>query len=229
VTGEGEPRASPHVLVRNNLRATAFAVLLSLGAAAICILVAIPSTRTVVEQFDEAVLRFLLRFRWEPFTAVALALNVLGGTVVTLPVRVVAAVYLAVKRRWWLCATFVAAIAVSEVLTTVLKRSYERPRPPGSLVGTSGFSFPSGHAVATAVTAVLLVIVLIPSEPQRLRWLIYAIALALLMGLSRAYLGAHWLSDAVAGVLMGGAVAFAIAVIGQGIRDATRSRFRRMA
>jgi undecaprenyl-diphosphatase len=124
--------------------------------------------------------------------------------------------------------TFVAAIAASEVLTTVLKRSYERPRPPGSLVATSGFSFPSGHAVATAVTAILLVIVLIPSEPQRLRWQIYAIALALLMGLSRAYLGAHWLSDAIAGVLIGGAVACAAAVIGQGIRGATHSPSERV-
>jgi undecaprenyl-diphosphatase len=56
--------------------------------------------------------------------------------------------FLALRRRWWHLAAFAAAIVLSEVLIGSLKGIYDRARPPGSLVATSGASFPSGHAIA---------------------------------------------------------------------------------
>jgi hypothetical protein len=52
---------------------------------------------------------------------------------------------LALRRRWWNLAAFTAAMVLSEILIGVLKGSYERARPPGSLVVTTGTSFPSGQ------------------------------------------------------------------------------------
>jgi undecaprenyl-diphosphatase len=85
----------------------------------------------------------------------------------------------------------------------VLKGVYERPRPLESLVVTTGASFPSGHAVAASATVVAAVIALVPPGRRRAWWALAAVAFSILMGLSRAYLGAHWLSDAVAGILLG--------------------------
>jgi undecaprenyl-diphosphatase len=85
---------------------------------------------------------------------------------------------------------------------------------------TSGGSFPSGHAVAASVTAVALVIALFPPAGFR-RWL-WGVAAALfsfVMALSRAYLGAHWLSDATAGVLLGTTIALGTAVVVEVLRS----------
>jgi undecaprenyl-diphosphatase len=94
-----------------------------------------------------------------------------------------------------------AAVATVAVLLT------------GSLVVTTGTSFPSGHAVAAAVTVVAAVIALVPPGRRRAWWVLAAMAFSILMGLSRAYLGAHWLSDAVAGILLGTACAVVTALI----------------
>jgi membrane-associated phospholipid phosphatase len=118
---------------------------------------------------------------------------------------------------------FTAAVVMSEVLIGLLKGIYDRPRPPGSLVVTTGTSFPSGHAVAASVTVVAAVIALAPPGRRRAWWVLAAVAFSILMGLSRAYLGAHWLSDAVAGILLGMSCAVVTALmVGQIQRHAER-------
>jgi undecaprenyl-diphosphatase len=110
----------------------------------------------------------------------------------------------------------VLTVVLSEVLIGVLKGAYERARPPESLVVTTGASFPSGHAVAASATVVAAVIALVPPGRRRAWWALAAVAFSILMGLSRAYLGAHWLSDAVAGILLGISCALVTALmIGQ--------------
>ena len=75
------------------------------------------------------------------------------------------------------------------------------PGPPGR--GDQRCVVPSGHAVAASVTAMAAVIALVPAGRRRVWWSSAAAVFSIVMGLSRAYIGAHWLSDAVAGVLLG--------------------------
>ena len=169
-----------------------------------------------IQRADDAWLRLMVSGRAAPATAVAKVFNWLGLVYVTLPVRIAIAGFLAWRRRWWHLAAFAAAVVLSEVLIGTLKGSYDRVRPPGSLVATSGASFPSGHSVAATVTVVAAVIALVPPGRVRVAWGAAAAAFSVLMALSRAYLGAHWLSDAVAGVLLGTSCALlaALAVTG---------------
>jgi membrane-associated phospholipid phosphatase len=197
--------------------------LLALATAAIFVLVAVPSTRAHVQSLDDAFRRRMLAIRSRPLTAVARFLDLIGRTGVTLPVRLAIAGFLAWRRRWWHLASFVSAVIVSEVLLGRLKALYDRPRPPGSLVGTSGASFPSGHAVAASVTVVAAVIALFPEGAKRYAWGALAVAFSLLMGVSRAYLSAHWLSDAVAGVLLGTTIALVSAVTVHAVRQRVSS------
>ena len=67
-------------------------------------------------------------------------------------------------------AAFVGAVVLSEVLIGTLKGVYDRTRPPGSLVATTGASFPSGHSIAASVTVVAAVIALVPPGRRRVAW-----------------------------------------------------------
>ena len=116
-----------------------------------------------IQRLDDAWLRLMISGRAPALTAIAKVFNVLGLVYVTLPVRIALAGFLALRRQWWHLAAFAAAIVLSEVLIGSLKGIYDRARPPGSLVVTSGASFPSGHAIAASVTVVAAVIALIPA------------------------------------------------------------------
>ena len=166
-----------------------------------------------VQRLDDSWLRLMISGRNTPVTAVAKVFNVLGLVYVTLPVRVAVGGYLGFRRRWWRLAVFGAAVLLSEILIGALKGVYHRARPPGSLVATSGASFPSGHSIAASVTVLAIVIVLVPPGGRRVAWGAAAVAFAVAMALSRAYLGAHWLSDAIAGVLLGMSCALLAAVV----------------
>ena len=176
-------------------------------------LVAGHGTLAGIQRLDDAWLRLMISGRAPQLTAIAKVFNVLGLVYVTLPVRIALAGFLALRRRWWHLAAFAAAVVASEVLIGSLKGIYDRARPPGSLVATTNASFPSGHAVAASVTVVAAVIALVPAGRRRTWWGAAAVAFSIVMGLSRAYLAAHWLSDATAGILLGTSCALLAALV----------------
>lgn len=177
------------------------------------VLMAIPALADVVQGVDDSVLDLVVRLESRFTVWFAKALDFVGSTFVTTPIMVGIGVFLAFRRRWETFWFWVMAMAASQVLIGPVKALYERPRPPMSLVPTSGYSFPSGHAVAGAAIAVALVIVLVPAGPRRRSYEIVAAVFAFTMALSRVYLRAHWLSDAAAGAALGAAVVLASAAL----------------
>jgi membrane-associated phospholipid phosphatase len=181
-----------------------------------------PGTTTTwapIGRFDASMSRGMERIRDAPLTWIAKVLNVVGGGVVTIPLRVLVAVYLLVRRRWRAFSAWILTWVLAEVLLTLTKAWVMRSRPPNPLVSTKGFSFPSGHAVAAAATAVALVLAFMPSGPRRRKWELFAVLFAFVMAMSRVYLGAHWFSDVVAGVLLGTGIALGSAALVTEIRD----------
>ncbi len=186
---------------------------LSVLTVAFFVCMKVPGAARTVQSIDDAFLRSIADARSPALTAVAEGLDLLGSAYVTIPLRIVLAAFLALRRRWWHFVAFTAAVVVSELTIGYLKALYDRPRPPGALVATSGASFPSGHAIAASVTAVALVIALFGEGPRRYWWGALAALFSLVMALSRTYLAAHWLSDAVAGVFLGVTVALGVALV----------------
>jgi undecaprenyl-diphosphatase len=87
-----------------------------------------------------------------------------------------------------------------------IKAVVDRPRPGGGLVGASGSSFPSGHAAYSTFyvwLAVTIVMRLRPAMARGAAVVAAGIALTALVGLSRVYLGVHYLSDVSAGWALG--------------------------
>jgi membrane-associated phospholipid phosphatase len=212
-----------HPLLGNPRRDIVTTVALGALTALVFVLMATPA-RDAIQRLDAAFLRQMVSIRTAPLTTLARFLNLLGLIVVTLPARILIGAFLSVKRRWWHLFAFASAVVLSEIAIGTLKALYHRARPPGSLVTVSGGSFPSGHAVAASVTAVAAVIALFPEGSRRYWWGAAAALFSLLMGLSRAYLAAHWLSDAVAGVLLGASIALLSAVLVHVIRSRTETR-----
>jgi membrane-associated phospholipid phosphatase len=177
------------------------------GAVVVGVLVVTPATRPAVQAVDDAVWRFAGTVENRPTTVLAVGLSWLGSAWVNWPLRIAALLLLAWRRHWLGMAAFGLAVLTSEVLIGTVKAAVDRPRPPGSLIATSAAAFPSGHAVASAVTAVGLVLVLAAPGPTRWRWEVREVVFAAVMALSRVYLRAHWLSDTVAGGLLGAGLA----------------------
>jgi membrane-associated phospholipid phosphatase len=215
-----------HPLLSAAGRDLAIGSLLALATALVFLAVGLDASHGWVQKVDDRFLRVMVSHRTQAYTGVAKVFNLLGVAAVTLPVRVVVAGYLALRRRWWHFCAFALAMVVSEVLIGTLKSLYERPRPPATLalVHTSGGSFPSGHAVAASVTVVAIVLALFPVGRHRLAWGVAAAVFSFVMALSRAYLAAHWLSDAVAGTLLGTTVALGAALLVQWIRNVREER-----
>jgi membrane-associated phospholipid phosphatase len=222
--GRHWPHGHHSSVFMNHPRTAKIALSATTGAVALIVLMAVPDTRAVIQRIDDRVFDFMGEARWTPFVWIGYAFNVLGGSVATVPIRIGMAAWLAARRLWWFLATFALAELCSELANTLLKRGIDRARPPDPLVHTTGASFPSGHAIAATVLALVLVTLFVPPGPRRRHWWLGATLFVLFMAASRAYLRTHWLSDAVGGVLIGAACVLDSAVVIQALRDRRRLR-----
>lgn len=205
-------------MIVNQRRALVLAAVLLGAAIVLGCLVAIPASRHEVQDVDDAVRRLAVSVQNRPTTLVAEGFSFAGSTLINWTVRIAALAILALRRQYLQLTAFALAVVTSEILIGTLKAAYGRVRPPGSLIGTSGDSFPSGHAIAAAVTAVGLVLVLLPPGASRWKWEARAVAFAFVMALSRVYLRAHWLTDVVAGALLGAGLALGWPALLQTVR-----------
>jgi membrane-associated phospholipid phosphatase len=207
----------PHMII-NRPRVLWGSVVSLLLALVLTLLVANPSTREPIQDLDEWVRDRVTEGRVRGSVGTIEAVTALGSAMISWAVRGIVLLVLAVRRRYLQLGAFATAIVTSELCIGPLKALIERPRPPGGVVGTTGASFPSGHAVAISVTAIGLVIALMPPGRRRLRWEVLAVAVTSLTSLSRVYLGAHWLSDIVGGSLIGSGLALFWPVLFEEIR-----------
>lgn len=134
----------------------------------------------------------------------------LGGTAVLTFITVASVLYLLVARKPRAALFLCAAIAGGQVLSSLLKLGVERPRPDlvSHLVDVHTLSFPSGHAMLSAVTYLTLGSLLariMPDRASRVYVIGIAVLLTFLVGMSRIYLGVHWPSDVLAGWCAGAA------------------------
>jgi undecaprenyl-diphosphatase len=106
----------------------------------------------------------------------------------------------------------VLAILLAETLGYWLKVLIARPRPCHALEGvrllvdcSASFSLPSSHATTSFAYAVPLSLLTRPFLPAL--WRLFPLVLAVMVALSRPYVGVHYPSDVVAGALLGATVA----------------------
>ena len=156
---------------------------------------------------DRPVARFLVRHREEWLDVGMQAVTMLGGTAFVAAAFAVAAVWVYLRTRQTRWPAFLAVCMVGSLsLDNILKLVVGRPRPDlRPLVDVTGSSFPSGHATAAAALFTALAFVATRKRAWRSSVWIWtgAAVVALLVALSRVYLGVHWPTDVLAGLALG--------------------------
>lgn len=137
-------------------------------------------------------------------------ITALGGFAVLALVTLFAVGYLFALKRWSDAALLLVATIGGTAISEGLKVGFNRPRPDlvAHIVETTSMSFPSGHAMLSAVTYLTLgALIARTQERNVLRGYILgaAILLTLLIGTSRIYLGVHWPTDVLGGWCLGAA------------------------
>jgi membrane-associated phospholipid phosphatase len=156
--------------------------------------------------FDTTFLLWIHQFANPVADQVMLAITQLGNPNVVIPIAIITLIFLWLDRHYSEAKFFALACLGGAILNTGLKLVFSKPRPAlwQRLIVETSYSFPSGHALG-ALVLYGAVAYLGTAYYPRFAGLIYggAIALTVLIGFSRLYLGVHWPTDILAGYGIG--------------------------
>lgn len=148
---------------------------------------------------------------------IAVVVTDLASPTVVVAAAVIAAIVLAWQRRSWMVGVVVAAsVGGAGAAGELIKTAVARSRPPATVheVFEVDYSFPSGHVTGTTALVAVLIAVAATGWGRRRR-IVAATgggAAVAIVAASRLYLGVHWLTDVIAGVVVGALFALAGAV-----------------
>jgi undecaprenyl-diphosphatase len=171
------------------------------------------------QAFDDAVLRWVAEHRTPALEPVMLEITFLGTGTVVIALVAVSGMFLWLSNHKYSAILLLVSTIGGIVLNNLLKVGFGRPRPQIIDWGTHvvSWSFPSGHAMSAAVvygTVAYLAARLQRRQLHRVITLSAAILLILLIAASRVYLGVHYPSDVLAGIMIGLAwAAFCMALL----------------
>lgn len=157
--------------------------------------------------FDVAL--FFAEHRGPGLTPVYTAITHLGDTMFLLPVAVVVGLVWRRRRGDWLAlttlvSTYLGAAAIYNVGKVLAARA--RPGQTLRIHDEAGLAFPSGHATQAFsfyLVLALLLLTVVTAYAYRVAVVVSGLTVATLVAISRLYLGAHWLTDVIAGAVLG--------------------------
>ena len=164
---------------------------------------AVPTPASWLKKVDAQIHDIMVELEWMPLVLSATFFSVLGGVWVTIPLRILIFVALGARRNWLGLSMWLFAVVPAQLVTSLTKFIYVRPRPEDRLLESVTASFPSGHASNAAAMSMALVFLFVPPGKTRRIWLAIAVGYSLVMAWSRVYLRVHWSSDVAAGLLLG--------------------------
>lgn len=159
-------------------------------------------------RIDDDVTAWMVTGRSQPWIGIAHAITVLGNSLTMTLICVVAVCGLMAYRHLAGAILLGVGALAGAVVMVALKHLFARSRPPvdDRLLHIESFSFPSGHAMMSMIVYCLLAVVAYRVFPwvRRHRWITLAApALSFAIGMTRVYLGVHWMTDVLAGWMFG--------------------------
>jgi membrane-associated phospholipid phosphatase len=157
---------------------------------------------------DATLARWLYAHAAPRATRAMFAATELGGPTMITSVTLATAAVLMWRRRWPWLLTLILVVPGGALLNEVIKIAFHRARPKFDvpILAVKGYGFPSGHAMMATLLYGLLAVLLVRTL-RDVRWCMLVVGVAglvvVLVGISRMYLGAHYLSDILAAVAAG--------------------------
>lgn len=163
---------------------------------------------------NDAAFHLYRGLRSDDFNNMMLNITFLGQKQIILPVILTLSVWLALSKRWRAAAHVLALGILASGSVFVLKNIIRSERPWGIFQSPETFSMPSGHSTLSATIYIGLAFLIALSVRQTRRWPIYLVGmlLALAVGTSRLYLGAHWFTDVVSAWLLSAVILMVIVI-----------------
>jgi undecaprenyl-diphosphatase len=166
------------------------------------------ANNSALEKIDTSIHDWAIRERSSGATTFFTIMTIVGGPLGLAVLLTIIAVILAIKHRWRWLVYLAFTAGGGGVLNLELKRYFARARPDVAemLRRANGYSFPSGHAMGSAVAfgaLSYLAFRAIRSWPAKAAVIAFLYTLLASVALSRVYLGVHWISDVLAGVTAG--------------------------
>ncbi len=194
-----------------------FAAVFIAGFIAIINLFIRAASNDAVSNMDISIYSLMREMRNAPADGIMILVTMLGDTVVMGTVVVAIVAWLLWRKAYRAAYAAGIAFAAAKLFELVIKNGIQRERPLDlAYSGINLFSFPSGHATMAAVVFGILAVLAGHSMGRWGRAIVYAVcgAMIVIIAFSRIYLGAHWLSDVLAGVLFGLVItaAFGVAI-----------------
>ncbi|MDL0430676.1 bifunctional DedA family/phosphatase PAP2 family protein [Marinobacter sp. TBZ242] len=179
---------------------------LAFGAGALFMIVGQLATATqVFEPFNRLTLEWFSQLRNPLLDPVMIALTLVGDPPVLLAAAALSALALGMRGFYAAALHIAGAALMATLLVWAFKDLSAIPRPEAVLGPPASGAFPSGHTTGITVFSSLAASFIARERRPRLRWRYYLLfSLPIVMvALSRLYLGVHWFTDVIAGILLG--------------------------
>lgn len=183
-----------------------FAAIVFTGVIALANLALRAASGNAVSNMDVSIASLMRESRNAPADEIMTIITMMGDTLVMTALAVAILVWLVWHKAYRAAWAAGIAIVAAKCFELAVKYGIQRARPMElSYSGASAFSFPSGHATMAAVIFGILAVLVSHSMGRWGRALVYATCAVLVVAIaySRVYLGAHWFSDVLAGLLFG--------------------------
>lgn len=162
-------------------------------------------TKNFLTALNQPVFHFLQSIHTHFLDGCMLAISLILYPQVLTVVVVVVCSFLAVFKQWRAAThLFLLNIANSSCIV-IMRHLYHSQRPVGFVVDKASSSFPSGHVITSVVTLGFIAFLFCQTLKQKRHWIPYTTTgvVLFLLGFSRLYLGAHWLTDVIGAALLG--------------------------
>ncbi|MBW4935665.1 bifunctional DedA family/phosphatase PAP2 family protein [Marinobacter sp. F4206] len=184
-------------------------VMLALGASGLLLLWGQLATQThILEPFNQLALDWFEQLRQPLLDGPAIIATLLGDPPVLIAAAVLASLTLGFRGYYAAAIHILMAATLTFTLVWLLKSTLGIARPDAVLSPPASGAFPSGHSAGITVFVTLIASFVAGESRSRSRWQSYVLlSLPLLpVALSRLYLGVHWFTDVVGGILLGLAI-----------------------